>query len=812
MGVIFIDSPSGHICDTGTHNVWVVVGNFGTTTITSATISWDVNSIAQKDFLWTGKLVSGFTKDTICIGKFDFSSIKTVYRIGATITRVNGISVTPTANDSAISYYGIGMQGNYLIDNSGKGSPDYKSFREAVVDLNLKGVCGSTVFNVADGYYNESIEIKSILGSSSVNSITFQSKSLDPAKVILDTSWSGSYNSPGYTLQLKQVNHITFRYMTIQNIPNTSYGYSGVVNITGNSNYNTLDHNIIKGSTSSIGTYSPAIKNDLNTVDEYNAVTNNLIYGGYFGVYFGTTSKEEFGNIVSGNVIDSSIAFGAYFYAQDSMICINNKITMNSGAFYGLYMDSVLARGSGKDETIIANNFITDLSGSGGYAFYANGTLFNIYFNSIYSANSLSGYYAMYVNNSRPTGTIRILNNCVDADGGGPSLMAKGVSFSDNNNWYSNGGSVLANWNGTKCKTLSDIRSVNSMDSNSVSGDPGYYDPFNGDLHATLSSGILKSAGIPISYIPDDIDGQARNTSAPYIGADEIMTDDVGVSAILSPSDSLCGDSSQAVKLKIRNLGFNDENNNFNVHIEINGATSVSVSKAFTGGLPAGKDTSLSYSFSPPLNTSKGGIYSIKAYTDLKGDRDSTNDTIRSIFKTFSLPDARFRGYGDSSYVLTGDFSAIDSTLYSYSWNFGDSSKLNSGRYTSHRYTYSGKYHITLTVSNLHGCMNSFTDSLKLIETGIIKKSNCSNINIYPNPFNEYTAINYTLEKPESVKIEVLDLMGRVVATLVNANQATGDYNVKFNPKSYGYTNAGIYFVRMKIGGQMIEKEITLLK
>ena len=68
MGVLRIDSPGVPMCDTGFHNVWVIVGNFGITTITSATVSWDVNGIAQKDYLWTGKLVSGYTKDSFNIG------------------------------------------------------------------------------------------------------------------------------------------------------------------------------------------------------------------------------------------------------------------------------------------------------------------------------------------------------------------------------------------------------------------------------------------------------------------------------------------------------------------------------------------------------------------------------------------------------------------------------------------------------------------------------------------------------------------------------------------------------------------------
>ena len=42
----------------------------------------------------------------------------------------------------------------------------------------------------------------------------------------------------------------------------------------------------------------------------------------------------------------------------------------------------------------------------------------------------------------------------------------------------------------------------------------------------------------------------------------------------------------------------------------------------------------------------------------------------------------------------------------------------------------------------------------------------------YPNPFNPTTVIEYSIPKVSNVKITVFDILGRKIATLVNANRS----------------------------------------
>jgi hypothetical protein len=52
----------------------------------------------------------------------------------------------------------------------------------------------------------------------------------------------------------------------------------------------------------------------------------------------------------------------------------------------------------------------------------------------------------------------------------------------------------------------------------------------------------------------------------------------------------------------------------------------------------------------------------------------------------------------------------------------------------------------------------------------------------YPNPFNPNTTIEYTLAKREKVTIDIYNLLGEKVLTLVNQFQAAGKYTVPFAP------------------------------
>ncbi|MBI4548508.1 MAG: T9SS type A sorting domain-containing protein [Ignavibacteriae bacterium] len=79
----------------------------------------------------------------------------------------------------------------------------------------------------------------------------------------------------------------------------------------------------------------------------------------------------------------------------------------------------------------------------------------------------------------------------------------------------------------------------------------------------------------------------------------------------------------------------------------------------------------------------------------------------------------------------------------------------------------------------------------------------------YPNPFNPTTTVHYKVTKPGQVRINIYDILGREVETLINETKAIGDYSIEWNAQIFA---SGKYFCRM-INDDITEvRELTLLK
>ena len=79
----------------------------------------------------------------------------------------------------------------------------------------------------------------------------------------------------------------------------------------------------------------------------------------------------------------------------------------------------------------------------------------------------------------------------------------------------------------------------------------------------------------------------------------------------------------------------------------------------------------------------------------------------------------------------------------------------------------------------------------------------------YPNPFNPVTNLKFGLPADSKVSIQIYNLQGRVIETLVNGNMNAGYHSVVWNADEFG---SGIYFVLMIAGDYIHTQKIMLVK
>jgi hypothetical protein len=80
---------------------------------------------------------------------------------------------------------------------------------------------------------------------------------------------------------------------------------------------------------------------------------------------------------------------------------------------------------------------------------------------------------------------------------------------------------------------------------------------------------------------------------------------------------------------------------------------------------------------------------------------------------------------------------------------------------------------------------------------------------IYPNPFNPMTSIQFSVESFGETSLQIFDLIGRLVETLVQEKMEPGSYKVNWHPTNM---SSGLYFVELKSGDQREIQKITYLK
>ena len=83
----------------------------------------------------------------------------------------------------------------------------------------------------------------------------------------------------------------------------------------------------------------------------------------------------------------------------------------------------------------------------------------------------------------------------------------------------------------------------------------------------------------------------------------------------------------------------------------------------------------------------------------------------------------------------------------------------------------------------------------------------------YPNPFNPSTIIPYQLSAATQVRLDVFNLLGQRIATLVDGEQPAGFHTARWSATDAvgRAVGAGVYFYRLTVGGKHLTRHMVLI-
>lgn len=675
-GISNFDNPFSPLTP-GVQNIDVTVENFGTNTLDSVNVDWEIDGTAQTPLQFVGPLAALTGSPNFNLGSYNFPNGFTTLK--AWTSMPNGTMDSFTGNDTLEITLCTSLDGVYTVGAAG----DFTSISEAVDALVNCGVSGPVTINIEPGTYTGGYILPEIIGASATNTITFDGG--DAATTIL------THDAVGLQAvwSFQGGDYFTLKNMTIQNTGTTdAWG----VHLKDQSNFNMVDSCVFDMHYASglfdviaiVG--SNDLTNDFSEGDNCNfcSFTNNYINGGEMGFHFeGLTTVGSWmqGIHIANNVIDTVDDYGIYVDNQDSLSIVGNTIKNTQSAFSdGIYCfdilnfyfthNDILAKDYGMyvadgnfdapvtSASLVANNMVKSTSD---YAMYFDDVNdLNIYHNTNY------GLPAIRINDNVG---LDIRNNMFFSEGDyafeSDDAFGANISADYNLYWTPASNALFAKEGFNTYTDLSLWQAANATANvNSVELEPFF--AAADDLHIVGANG--NDIGDNTVGITDDIDGDTRPLAPSTIvdmGADEFTpaTDDAEFTAIVSPGNFDCGNTTTVVEISVLNLGLNPITS-LPITIEIWGDVNDTVNFTYPGNIAFGESDTIAVTV---FDSYDGGNVNIGGYLSLAGDSDNSNDTIAPVSLSF-IP---FEPAGIDNFVCgvdSGYVYADTSLVNSYLW------------------------------------------------------------------------------------------------------------------------------------------------
>jgi len=293
-GITMITSPVMPL-SAGIQAVKVNLKNFGYTPISSVQINWKVNNVLQIPFNWSNLLTFNQTAYNVVIGNLNFSA-GSIYNVKIWTSSPNGNNDPNPLNDTTSIIFYTSLCGTYTL---GGVNPDYPDFQSAANALNYSGITCPVVFKVRNGTYNEHFILNQIQGSSSVNTIRYESESGNAGLCKLYYQMNDPTND--YTMILNGTDYISFKNLTISRLSSASN-----IVIKNNCHHTSFEGNILEAITFDPYSLDSEFKFLNNTLNGIVSILKNKSSNSFL-FYKNTINQSNTIDKISNLVYDSNI-------------------------------------------------------------------------------------------------------------------------------------------------------------------------------------------------------------------------------------------------------------------------------------------------------------------------------------------------------------------------------------------------------------------------------------------------------------------------------------------------------------------------
>ncbi len=499
----------------------------------------------------------------------------------------------------------------------------------------------------------------------------------------------------------------------------------------------------------------------------------------HFGIYVSASYGNLFERLTSVNNHE-----GVYVVAADNNLF--REVLADSNRFYGI--DLRASSHSNRYEQITASN-------NRWHGIRVGESDDNEFEDVLLHSNEMAGMFLVgdLRFNVRVTGNSFRNITATENDGSGLSISAAAYSLFDGVTLNNNGENGISLGSRNHDNTFRNV-TINGTGQNGISA--LFNNPDNSFHNITISNAGTTSSHHSVQFGEDNPGNELRNIviasgkNGISVRTDSTVVDSLAVSGVSGTAVHLW---QGAAGNRLSNLFLSDNVLDFQSSGQASG-NSVEF-MLLDGGAVSFEARDVSINHNDPPEIMPGGLKELPYFVEILGSGMAGDDPFVE----------HIRFYYDPEELDGWDESTLEIWRYDSEngWTRPGGNNYTTGVNTDEKYVYAeniSEFSIFAVLSS--ELPTSVTETDELPDAFVLTQN-------YPNPFNPSTNIRYELPETAEVRLEVFNLLGERVATLVDTRQEAGRHQVSFDA---GSLSSGVYLYRLQAGDFVQTRKLTLIR